>query len=122
MMNKHRKSDSPVVPEKPSNKAGQAVAEGVEGRGPAKGNPGEQNTPRTQGRASVHSALERVRQAARQDRKVRFTALLHHVYDLDTLREAYFGLKREAAPGVDGETWQDYGRHWRRIFRISPDG
>jgi group II intron reverse transcriptase/maturase len=57
----------------------------------------------------MQQALERVRQAAKQDRKMRFTALLHHVYDPDTLREAYYGLKREAAPGVDGVTWQDYG-------------
>ncbi|HSM91003.1 MAG TPA: reverse transcriptase domain-containing protein, partial [Desulfobacterales bacterium] len=64
---------------------------------------------RTQGRACMQQALERVRQAAKQDRKMRFTALLHHVYDPDTLREAYYGLKREAAPGVDGVTWQDYG-------------
>jgi group II intron reverse transcriptase/maturase len=57
----------------------------------------------------MQQALERVRQAAKQDRKMRFTALLHHVYDPDTLREAYYGLKRGAAPGVDGVTWQDYG-------------
>jgi group II intron reverse transcriptase/maturase len=57
----------------------------------------------------MQQALERVRQAAKQDRKMRFTALLHHVYDPDTLREAYYGLKREAAAGVDGVTWQDYG-------------
>jgi group II intron reverse transcriptase/maturase len=86
-----------------------AIAEGMEGRGLAKGNPRQQNTPRTLDRAGVHSALERVRQAARRDRKVRFTALLHHVYDLETLREAYFCLKREAAPGVDRVTWQQYG-------------
>jgi len=57
----------------------------------------------------MQQALERVRQAAKQDRKMRFTALLHHVYHPDTLREAYYGLKREAAPGLDGVTWQDYG-------------
>jgi group II intron reverse transcriptase/maturase len=57
----------------------------------------------------MHSALERVRQAAEQDRELRFTTLMHHVYNVDTLREAYFGLKRQAAPGVDGETWQQYG-------------
>jgi group II intron reverse transcriptase/maturase len=57
----------------------------------------------------MQQALERVRQAAKQDREMRFTALLHHVYDPDTLREAYYGLKREAAAGVDGVTWQDYG-------------
>jgi group II intron reverse transcriptase/maturase len=57
----------------------------------------------------MQQALERVRQAAKQDRKMRFTALLHHVYNPDTLREAYYGLKRQAAAGVDGVTWQDYG-------------
>jgi len=85
------------------------TAEEVEGRGLAKGNPRQQNTPRTPGRRSVHSALERVRQAAGRDRKLRFTALLHHVYNPDTLREAYFRLERDAAPGVDGVTWRHYG-------------
>ena len=55
------------------------------------------------------SALERIGEVARRDKKVRFTTLMHHVYDLDTLREAYFGLKRDAAPGVDGVTWREYG-------------
>src|SRR5437764_10684864 len=55
------------------------------------------------------SALERVRQAAKQDKQLRFTALLHHIYNLETLRMAYFSLKKEAAPGVDGETWRHYG-------------
>ncbi len=85
------------------------TAEGVEGRGLAKGNPRQQNTPRTQSRPGVPSALERVRQAARRDRKMRFTALMHHIYDPDRLRQAYFGLKRQAAPGVDRVTWQQYG-------------
>jgi len=57
----------------------------------------------------VHSALERVRQAARRDGKLRFTAFLHHVYNPEMLREAYFSLKREAAPGVDRVTWRQYG-------------
>jgi group II intron reverse transcriptase/maturase len=109
-MNERRKSDSPVVPEKPPNKTGQPVAEGVEGRGLAKGNLREQNAPRTPSRTSAPSALERVRQAARKDRKAQFTALLHHIYDLDTLRAAYFSLKKDAAPGVDGETWRHYGQ------------
>ena len=85
------------------------TAEGVEGRGLAKGNPRRQNAPRTPSRQGVHSALERVRQAARRDRKLRFTALLHHVYNPEMLREAYFRLKREAAPGVDRVTWRQYG-------------
>lgn len=81
----------------------------MEGRGLAKGNLPEQNTLRTLSRERVQSALERVRQAAKKDRKKRFTALLHHVYNLDTLRTAYFSLKKDAAPGVDGETWRHYG-------------
>jgi len=109
MMNGQGKSDRPVVPAKSPNKAARAVAEGMEGRGLAKGNLPEQNALRIQSRASVHSALERVRQAAKKDRTKRFTALLHHVYSLDTLRTAYFSLKKEAAPGVDGQTWRRYG-------------
>jgi RNA-directed DNA polymerase len=109
MMNGHGKSDRPVVPAKSSNNAGRPVAEGAEGRGLAKGNPLQQNALRTPSRDGAPSALERIRQAARRDRKTRFTALLHHVYNLDTLREAYLSLKRNAAPGVDGQTWRAYG-------------
>ena len=108
-MNEHGKSDKPVVPAKSPNNAGQPVAEGMEGRGLAKGNPRQQNAPRTQSREGAPSALERVRQVAREDRKARFTTLLHHIYDQEALCAAYFGLKREAAPGVDGETWRHYG-------------
>jgi retron-type reverse transcriptase len=85
------------------------VAEGREGRGLAKGNLPQQNASRTPSRKDALSALERVRQAAKKDKKLRFTALLHHVYSLETLRSAYLRLKREAAPGVDGETWRHYG-------------
>jgi RNA-directed DNA polymerase len=92
------------------DKSERASAEGMEGRGRAKGNAGPQNTPRTQGReVGVPSAWDRIRQAARTDKERRFTTLLHHVYDIETLREAYFGLKRDAAPGVDEQTWQTYG-------------
>jgi hypothetical protein len=91
------------------NKAGQPAAEGMEGKGLAEGNLRQQNAPRTPSREGAHSALERVRQAARRDRKMRFTALLHHVYNVEMLREAFFSLKREAAPGVDGQTWRHYG-------------
>jgi len=108
-MNGHGKSDRPAVPVKSPNNAGQPVAEGMEGKGLAKGNLCQQNAPRTPSREGAHSALERVRQAARRDKEMRFTALLHHVYDLEALRTAYLGLKREAAPGVDGETWRHYG-------------
>ena len=100
--------DSQVKPTAPSG-IRTTPAEGVEGRRQAKGNAGPQNTPRTQGRDGVPSARDRIRQAAKTDKGRRFTTLLHHVYDIETLREAYFGLKRDAAPGVDGETWQTYG-------------
>src|SRR6266436_947848 len=109
MMNGHGKSDRPVVPEKSPNKAGQPAAEGMEGRGLAKGNLPQQNASRTPSWKDAPSALERVRQAAGKDKKLRFTALLHHIYNLETLRMAYFRLKKEAAPGVDGETWRHYG-------------
>jgi RNA-directed DNA polymerase len=109
MMNEQGKSDRPEVPVKSPNNAGQLVAEGVEGRGLAKGNSLQQNASRTPSRTGASSALERVRQAAKGDKKMRFTALLHHIYNLETLRMAYFRLKKEAAPGVDGETWRHYG-------------
>jgi group II intron reverse transcriptase/maturase len=81
----------------------------MKGRGLTKGNLPQQNASRIQSRINAPSALERVRQAARKDKKLRFTALLHHIYNLETLRMAYFSLKKEAAPGVDGETWRQYG-------------
>jgi len=95
---------------KATSEARTPTTEGVEGRGLAKGNSPQQNMPRTQTRKDgMPSALERIGGIARRDKNVRFTALMHHVYDLDTLRGAYFGLKRDAAPGVDGETWRAYG-------------
>ncbi len=109
MMNEHGKSDRPIVPGKSPNKARVPAAEEMEGRGLAKGNLSQQNASRTPSRTDASSALERVRQAAKKDKKLRFTALLHHIYNLETLRMAYFSLKKEAAPGVDGETWRHYG-------------
>jgi RNA-directed DNA polymerase len=88
-MNGRGKSDSSVVPGKRPNKAGEPVAEVVEGRGLAKGNSTERNTFRTQRREDVQNALGRVRQAAKREKKQRFTALLHHVYGADCLRRAY---------------------------------
>ncbi len=108
-MNGQRKSDGPIVPMKSPNKAGQPAAEGAEGKGSAKGNLRQQNAPWTQSQNGAPSALERIRQAARRDRKKRFTTLLHHIYNLEALERAYLGLKRQAAPGVDGETWKHYG-------------
>jgi group II intron reverse transcriptase/maturase len=107
MIDGYGKSDNRIVPEKLPNKA--RAAEGVEGRRLAEGKPQKSNTCRTQGRESVSKGLERIRQAANKDRRQRFTALFHHVYDVDQLRLAYLALKREAAPGIDGETWRQYG-------------
>ena len=89
MMDEHGKSDRSVVPPKRPNNAPERAAEVVEGRERTKGNAPERNAPRTQGRAGAPSTLERVRQAAKQDRKQRFTALLHHVYDVEHLRAAW---------------------------------
>ncbi len=111
MMNGRRKSDRPVVATKPANKAEPSVTERVERRGLAKGKPLGQNTNRALDRTVVQSALSRIRQAAVKDKRVKFTGLMHHIYNLSTLREAYYGLKRDAAPGVDGETWRQYGEN-----------
>ena len=102
-------SDRFVVSENSPNDIPERTMEAGEGRERTKGNTSERNALRTQGRGGAPSALERVRQAAKQDRKQRFTALLHHVYDVERLRAAYLAVKREAAAGIDGETWQHYG-------------
>src|ERR1700675_632106 len=114
MTNGLGKSDRPTVPGKSPNNAGHPAAEGTEERGLAKGNLPQQNASRTPSRKDAPSELERVRQAAGKDKKLRFTALLHHIYNLETLRMAYFSLKKEAAPGVDGETWRHYGEELER--------
>ncbi len=96
------KPTAPVPEERPT-------AEVVEGKNLAKENPGQQPRSRTQSRRDLQRELDRVREAARKDRGLRFTALWHHVYAVDRLREAYLSLKRNAAPGVDDETWEQYG-------------
>ena len=108
-MNEHGKSDRPMVPGKSPNKARVSVAEEMEGRGLAKGNLGQQNAFRTQSRVDAPSELAQVRQTAKSNKDARFTALMHHIYRIDTLRFAYSQLKRHAAAGVDGETWRHYG-------------
>ena len=107
MMHGPEKSDSAIRAVKPANKAALAAAEWVEQRAGTEGNAGQPRTQRTQCRASVSPGLDRVRHAARQRKKEKFTALLHHV-TIDLLRDAFLALKRRAAPGVDGVTWQDY--------------
>ena len=102
-------SYSGIVPAKQPNKSGQPPAEVVEGRPLAKENTQQPDPCRTPSRESGPSGLARVREAARQAGKQKFTALLHHV-SIDLLRQSYYSLKKQAAPGVDGMTWQEYGR------------
>jgi group II intron reverse transcriptase/maturase len=130
-MNGGGESYSGIVPTKQANKSGQPQAESVEGRPLTKENTSEPNSHRTPCRESGRRGLERVREAARKDKKQRFTALLHHV-SIDLLRESYHSLKKKAAPGVDGMTWEEYGedleervadlhgRIHRRAYRAQP--
>jgi RNA-directed DNA polymerase len=107
MMNGPQKSEPLIVAVKPANKAGKPAAERVEPRGGTKGNTDQPRTQWTQRRTSVSPGVERVCNVAKQRKKEKFTSLLHHV-TIDLLREAFNALKRKAAPGVDGVTWQDY--------------
>lgn len=91
-----------------ANEAVMAAAESAERRGGTKGNASTTITRRTQRRESVSSGLARVRKLAKEQPKLRFTALMHHL-TLDLLRQSYFWLKRNAAPGIDGVTWETYG-------------
>ena len=105
----HGKSDSPVVPAMPPNKAAGAAAEAAEERGLAEGNADGPTRPGHRAGPGVPSGLDRVREVARRDKDARFTALLHHV-SLERLVMAYWDLSPKAAPGVDGVTWEDYGQ------------
>jgi RNA-directed DNA polymerase len=107
MVHESEKSDLFIVAKKPRNKPGRPGAEAVERREGAEGNAGEPRMRRTPRRGSMFQGLDRVRQAAKARKKERFTALLHHV-DVELLRDAYYWLKRNAAPGVDGLTWKAY--------------
>jgi len=101
-------SYSAIVPAKPPNEGQGGPQEAVEGRALTKENRVQADPCRTPGRVSGPSGLSRVREAARKDGKLRFTALLHHVTE-DKLRTSYYSLKKQAAPGVDGVTWEEYG-------------
>jgi hypothetical protein len=100
-MHGREKSDPAIVAERPTNKTGPPASESVERRAEAEGNVDQQSTRWAQDRVSVSQARNRVRQAARQRKKERFTTLLHHI-SIDLLRLAFIELKRDAAPGVDG--------------------
>ena len=107
MMHGPEKSDSPIVPTKPANKAGRPAAELGEGRGGAVGNAGLQSTVRTQSRVAVSQAQTRIREAVGRNNQEKLTALLHHI-TIEVLRAAFFALKRRAAPGIDAVTWDIY--------------
>jgi len=101
-------SDWAVVPMRQPNKEAQASAEVVEGRAQTKENAAEPDTSPTQSGERVSQGLGGVRQAARERKQERFTAVLHHL-TVDLLRDSYYALKRKAAPGVDGVRWSEYG-------------
>ena len=107
-MNVDEESDEGVVPMKRPNNEGLPSTEAVEGRTSPKGNGDETAAARTQRRDTASNGLVAVRQAARQSKSVRFTALLHHI-TVDLLRQSYLSLERNSAPGIDGVTWQAYG-------------
>ena len=106
-MNGHEKSDPAIVAVKPANKAERSVAEPVEGEAGAEGNAKQIDTLRTPSREGASHGLDRVRTTAREKKKEKFTALLHHI-TVDSLDQAFRELKKDAAPGIDGVTWEDY--------------
>jgi RNA-directed DNA polymerase len=108
-MNDDGKSDVLVVPTNLPNKAAVAAAEVGEGRSAAEGNTGRLSRAGRRAGSGVLPGLDRVREVARRDKEARFTALLHHV-DLSRLRVAYWAISPKAAAGVDGVTWESYGR------------
>jgi group II intron reverse transcriptase/maturase len=116
-MNEREQSDEAIVPTKHPNKAaGMDAAKGVEGRASTKRNPAQQTMHRTQSRASMQNALSRIRRKAKIAKREQFTALLHHV-TIDRLRDAYAAIRRDAMPGTDGVTWEEYGRNLEQKLR-----
>jgi len=111
-MNGGGESDRFVVPKKSRNKGGEPSADGMEERERTKENIVESNPCRTQSRVSGSSRLGGVRQAAQRDKRLKFTALLHHVTE-DLLEASYRRLNKDAASGVDRMTWEEYGRNLR---------
>jgi RNA-directed DNA polymerase len=106
-MHVFEESDSGIVPMNHSNKSGKPMAESEEGRPLIKENTHQSNTYSTQSEAHVSQGLAGVRKAARDGKEKKFTALLHHL-SVNLLRDSFYALKRKAAPGVDGITWQEY--------------
>src|SRR5215470_8952959 len=106
-MHVSEKSDRATVPMNQPNKGEQSSAEAGEGRAQTKENIGRSSTSPTQSGERVSQGLSGVRQAAEERKQERFTALLHHV-TVSLLRDSFYALKRQAAPGVDGVTWKEY--------------
>jgi RNA-directed DNA polymerase len=100
-------SDRAVVPMNQPNKEEQSSAEVGEGRARTKENIAQSSTSPTQSGERVSQGLHGVRQVAEERKQERFTALLHHL-SVNLLRDSFYALKRQAAPGVDGVTWQEY--------------
>ena len=100
-------SHSGILPMNHSNKDGKPSAESAEGRPLIKENARQPNTYPTQSEKRVSQGLAGVRKAAKENKEMKFTALLHHL-TIELLRESFYSLKRKAAPGADGETWQEY--------------
>lgn len=120
MTNGCRKSDRLVVPKKSSNKPDNVGAEKMEGRGLPEENKKQQNMLRTLRRESVLSKLQLIHQRAKADNKMKFTALMHHIYNTDMLRMSYLEIKRNAASGVDKETWLSYGKELEKnLYNLS---
>jgi RNA-directed DNA polymerase len=107
MRHERGKSDAAIVAAKPANEAVPAAEEQGERRAATKGNAGQHSTSRTPSRTSVTQALDRIRRTARERKKERFTALLHHI-NLELLEAEFFALSEHAAAGADGVTWRDY--------------
>jgi RNA-directed DNA polymerase len=109
-MKGYRESDNLIVSEKPLNKTGdkKSVAEEVEKRRLAERNPSKQNRNQAQSWVFLPSELERIRYAAKRNKKEQFISLWHHVYNIARLENSFLKLKRKSAKGVDGETWQTY--------------
>jgi group II intron reverse transcriptase/maturase len=106
-MHVSEKSDRATVPMNQPNKGEQSSAEVGEGRARIKENIGRSSTSLTQSGERVSQGLSGVRQAAKERKQERFTALLHHL-TVSLLRDSFYALKRQAAPGVDGVTWKEY--------------
>src|SRR5271165_5227670 len=106
-MNGQEKSDPATVAGKPTNEAERSGSEPAEPRAGTEGNANQQSTNRAQHRDGVSQALERIRQAARRNKKEKFTALLHHI-SVELLEAAFLEQRKDAAPGIDGVTWRDY--------------